>query len=918
MTILELLKEDNIKVSRQMNSTYGPKHESPCPSCGGNNCFHIWTERQEGGKFWCRKCKKSGDVINYLMIFRGMDYNKACDVSGIYPARKTIWNRKPRTANADHTIPCYESPSLQWQHQANSLLEWSIKCLWDEKYIKVREWLNNERGFTDDTIKLGNLGWIPHDIYLERSSFGLPEKLKEGGVPYKLRIPSGLVIPCFINEIIQRLRIRVRNPKDGSKYWQIEGSSSIPMVLGNKDVFIIIESDLDALLLNQIAGDIIGVISLGSAYFKPDADIYSILKNAGKVLVSLDSDESGAEISWKWWLSDFPNAIRWPIIRGKDPAEAYLNGLNLRKWIELGINESVARPSSNVQCPHIVENNMPDILTRPLIDTATLVKNLENFGLVKTPRGVIKECYPTIGISLNIAETGHSDGTILSICDNFNPSVIIDMPAIQTTEVISALNKFMRCPAEKVFYDAKQAIKTLYEFGITVEGPIYDVMLADQILRAGLKDKKRTLDDVVEEYIEGTATEPSDNMPSILIKLKEITEAKFIENGLTETAELEFTCIPATAAMEINGMCIDKNKLVEMREAITAAKEKLEVVLHGELGDINLNSPLQLLETLKSKGIIIGDTKHDTLLKHASEHPFISDLIEYKKLQYNFGLIENLIEHINPITGRIHPNYAQIGAPTGRFSCSEPNIQGISKAEEIRSCFIASEGSMLVIADYSQIELRIVAEISGDERMINAYKNGEDLHKLTASLITGKPLDEITKEDRQAAKAVNFGLIYAMGAKGLRDYAEKQYGVLMTEQQASDFRNKFFEAYNGIYNWHQSVQSTQDRQTRTLGNRRRIWQDAPKITETLNSPIQGTSADIIKMALCLLHNKISGTDIKVVACIHDEIILEAPINEVEKAQEILRDSMVEAGQVYLKNVPVVVDVSVVGNWSEKA
>jgi DNA polymerase I len=133
----------------------------------------------------------------------------------------------------------------------------------------------------------------------------------------------------------------------------------------------------------------------------------------------------------------------------------------------------------------------------------------------------------------------------------------------------------------------------------------------------------------------------------------------------------------------------------------------------------------------------------------------------------------------------------------------------------------------------------------------------------------------------------------------------------------SDFRSKFFDAYDGICNWHQNVQINPDRQTRTLGNRRRIWQDTPKITEMLNSPIQGTSADIIKMALCLLHERVSGTDINVVACIHDEIILEAPKDETKMAGNILKDSMVEAGQVYLKNVQVVVDGSVVGNWAEK-
>jgi DNA polymerase-1 len=224
-----------------------------------------------------------------------------------------------------------------------------------------------------------------------------------------------------------------------------------------------------------------------------------------------------------------------------------------------------------------------------------------------------------------------------------------------------------------------------------------------------------------------------------------------------------------------------------------------------------------------------------------------------------------------------------------------------------------------VIADYSQIELRIVAEISQDKRMIDAYQKGEDLHRLTAAVVTGKSIADITKDERSAAKAVNFGLIYAMGAKSLKEYSLNNYGVSMTLQQAKEFRSKFFSAYQGISQWHQSVQSNSTRETRTLGNRRREWGEDGhvNVAELLNTPVQGTSADITKKALCILHERIQGSGIKIIGCIHDEIIIEAPVTETDTAAQILRDSMIAAGQMYLKDVPIVVDVSVVNNWYEK-
>jgi DNA polymerase-1 len=222
-----------------------------------------------------------------------------------------------------------------------------------------------------------------------------------------------------------------------------------------------------------------------------------------------------------------------------------------------------------------------------------------------------------------------------------------------------------------------------------------------------------------------------------------------------------------------------------------------------------------------------------------------------------------------------------------------------------------------VIADYSQMELRIAAEISKDQTMLNAYSNGIDLHRLTASIITGKSIEKITKDERQAAKVVNFGLIFGMGAEGLMNYAREKYSVQMTIQEANDFRSRFLTAYKGIDTWQKRTGNTLCQETRTLGNRRRIWAAPAPLTELLNTPIQGTAADIVKKALCLLPERLKYTKAKLVGCVHDEIILEAPELNAEKASNILEETMIEAGKCYLKKIPVEVEVSVADSWAGK-
>ena len=912
MTILELLEQDNI-TGNWVDSTYGRKHESQCPGCGGDDRFHVWPDQEEGGRFWCRKCGKSGNVISYLMHFRGMDYGQALALSGISPHRSL----RKRSITVSQTVPkklLNDEPGVRWRLQCRGFLEWSKNCLWGSRYIIFRSWLNKDRGLKEETIEDANLGWLPVDWYTDRKDWGLAEKAKDVGTQSQLWIPAGLVIPCFHNGQLQRLRIRRHNITEGDRYYVLPGSSPIPMILGDGDIFIIVESELDALLLRQEAGDLVGIIALGSALIRPDEEISKLLHRAKKLMVSLDTDKAGAKESWQWWLKRFSNAIRWPVILGKDPTEAYIKGLNLRDWVKAGIiAEQPRTPIVISTTTSLKKEKESPVEVSPVSES--IMKQLEQF-----------KCSSIMALIIMAeGDDPFKDKiTAFAIGAPDHSPVLIDLAQPNTEKTMNYLKELLESNSEKVFYDAKKAMSFLHVAGVEINGPIYDVMLADKILGAGTRVKSRELHDVAKVY---SGIIPKNDLRNIsttdeaavLLKLRESTLVSLIDNNLMDTAALEFDCIHAVLEMERNGIRVDEAKLLAMLQTLSSKKGILEQALRQELGNIiNLNSQKQVKEALDAKGIMINDTKQATILPMTTIHPFLSDYVSYKKVTHEISLINNLLIRIVAATSRLHPQYSQIGAPTGRFSCHNPNLQAIPSGEDFRSCFIAEDGHKLVIADYSQIELRIVAEISQDKRMIDAYQKGEDLHRLTAAVITGKSIRDITKEERGAAKAVNFGLIYAMGAKSLKEYSLITYGVSMTMQQAQDFRSKFFSAYEGISRWHQDVQRNMARETRTLGNRRRQWGDGPiNLAELLNTPVQGTSADITKKALCILHDRSRHNEIRIIGCIHDEIIIEAPVEEIDTAAQILKQSMIDAGTAYLKDVPVVVEVSIACNWYEK-
>jgi len=425
----------------------------------------------------------------------------------------------------------------------------------------------------------------------------------------------------------------------------------------------------------------------------------------------------------------------------------------------------------------------------------------------------------------------------------------------------------------------------------------------------------------------------------VLFPIYEAQRDRLQKEQLEKIASLEFELVPVVSEMELRGFLIDVEKWRQviadyrkkaqeidrkMQEELRPYSRSTQKDLFGNHANVvNLNSPSQIMEAFRRVGLDLPSTGEEILARY--DHPLAKLLLEYReseKIISAFG--ENLLEKINPKTGRIHPDYMQIGADTGRFACSNPNLQQIPTDSMFRSCFIASPGHKLVVADYSQIELRIMAELSEDPVFMKAFKEDQDLHALTASQMFNIPIDQVSKEKRFQAKSINFGLMYGRGARSLA----VQLGV--SEDESRRLLDKYFRQYHRVKTWLDNISRDAIRRgySTTLGGRKRYYEkvasDDPSYDRQVsyierqgkNTPIQGTSADITKMALVNLRQRIRKEGLAAVPIhtVHDEIVVEAPVSEAEQTAKIVKEEMVRAGEALLKKVPVKVDVVVSDIW----
>ncbi|MDL2319056.1 bifunctional 3'-5' exonuclease/DNA polymerase [Eubacteriales bacterium OttesenSCG-928-A19] len=554
-------------------------------------------------------------------------------------------------------------------------------------------------------------------------------------------------------------------------------------------------------------------------------------------------------------------------------------------------------------------------------------------------------------IGVDLETTGldpHADRVrLVQLAVPGTPVLVIDCDTA-LPEGLPALREALGTRAVKVLQNAKFDLQFLLALGIEVS-PVFDTMLAGQMLYMPGTPRRANLQTLAEHYLGETvdkAEQTSDfagplreaqlayaaRDAEILPRLRGAMLPRLMEAGLARVAEIEFACVRAVAAMEYAGICLRRDAWDALLRRTEAERDAALLALTPFTGppmaqtsllggdvplDNRLDSNPYVLGLLRRHGINVEATSRGDLYPYRDD-PLVRALSAYRKASKAVSAILLPVrEAVHPVTGRLHPHYGQISAYSGRMSCSGPNIQQIPRGADFRACIAAPEGRTLVIADYSQIELRVAAQMSGDARMLDAYRRGEDLHALTASLLTGVPMDRVTRQGRQAAKAVNFGLIYGMGAAGLAQYAQQSYGVPMTQAEAAAFRQRFFAAYRGVAAWHARLKERPPTEGRTLAGRRFPVSPHPSLPEMSNAPVQGTGADILKRALGLLVPRLAGTDVCIVAAVHDEILLEAPEGEGVEIAALLRETMEEAARPILPDVPAVADAKVSATWAEK-
>ena len=371
MNIKDLLEEDGFsckKVGNHDGGVYG----SPCPWCGGVDRFRCWPNAANLGNYFCQQCGRKGIAAKYLVEYRGMEYAKACTFLGYTPRVNVGGLRNRRLISTNQWFPKETDPlpPQQWQSKANILLSSCIGNLWLH-HSEALEWLHS-RGLKDDTIRKFKLGWNDADKWHSRQSWDLPEKIDDNGNSKKLWIPVGLVIPYESDGNIIRIRIRNTQGSTYQKYYLLEGSSNTPTVIGKLLPVILVESDLDAFLINQEAGDVITAIALGSANIRPDKLTSDLLRKSDIILNALDNDAAGAKSNWSWWESNFPASIRWPVPFEKDPSDAFKQGLSIRDWISAGLLSSKGsrnrKPEKSVKCDVIgkIAFDNPDSANRKL------------------------------------------------------------------------------------------------------------------------------------------------------------------------------------------------------------------------------------------------------------------------------------------------------------------------------------------------------------------------------------------------------------------------------------------------------------------------------------------------------------------------------------------------------------------------
>lgn len=550
----------------------------------------------------------------------------------------------------------------------------------------------------------------------------------------------------------------------------------------------------------------------------------------------------------------------------------------------------------------------------------------------------------------------------LSFSTEENEAYYVPIPS-DRDEALKIVNKFKSIYESpnilKVGQNIKYDLMVLANYGIELSGPMFDTMLAHYILQPELRHNMDYLAEIYLKYktihideLIGTRGKNQRSMrelrpeevyeyacedADVTLKLKNILEKELHNAGLYDLFfKVEMPLVPVLARMERNGVKIDTFALNEASQQMTQKLKDIELEIYELAGtNFNISSPRQVGETLfehlkisdKAKKTKTGQyvTSEDVLQNLRTKHPVIDKILDYRGLKKLLSTyIDALPQLINPQTGHIHTSYNQAVTSTGRLSSSNPNLQNIpirdENGKEVRKAFIPDEGNLFFSADYSQIELRIMAHLSGDENMIEAFRMGHDIHAATASKIYKKPIEEITADERRKAKTANFGIIYGITTFGL---AER---MLVSRAEAKELIDEYFATYPKVKEYmDKSINNAREKgYTETLLGRRCNLPDINSRNATvrgyaernaINAPIQGSAADIIKIAMARIDYRMQqeGLRSKMILQVHDELNFSVIPEEKERIQALVVEEMQNA---YTMSVPLLADCGWGDNWLE--
>ncbi len=969
------LQSDGYSMTHVSSSNGGEWH-GRCPFCqkdsgdGGTDRFVVWPGKGDCGAYFCRRNPlHKGDGIEYLRTYRGLGFAAACAALGV--TREFSGNRGGTQASQRHAWEPKPAvvPPPAWRGNARNLaLEARNYLLSSRPGQEALTALERDRFLLPDTVRHAGLGLVREAQWFPKANWGIAP---EPGSKPKVWVPEGLLIPTIVNREIVSLTVR-RGRDCVPPYLKVSGSSAISMWLGplgeEARAVVVVESALDAILLHQeLPGDI-ATVALGAASNRPDAETTRRLRELRLVLVALDGDEAGAGQAIGWWETHFANASRLAYPRrygAKDPTElavAVGNTDILRVWVEAGID--IARSRHTVHLAQPMNGNavrkppVPQAAPQPASSPAREVVRVEAGPSLDMSVTLVSD---TRGLEAPLARIQESDGVVGLDTETTPLPEFADTPKAALDPRKSRPRTLQVSTGDHVFvfdlnrvdigalapvtsrrwagHNAVFDLKVLRAAGLDPATPECTMLLANTMC-SGLVGLQKLAAEHLGVPLDKTVREgdwSGDLSPEqvqyaardawVTLKLCRRLAETVERRGLTRLYELLRGAQPVVATMELAGVGLDTEAHAQLVSEwgieLDGAMAQVRALLGGEFNPRSSKQVMAYLEanldadTLRcwpktDSGNLCTDA--DSLAIRA-DLPALAAIATARSTAHRLSQFGPSMASLGA-SGRLHPHLLIGAQQTGRFSCKDPSLYNVNRDPRLRSLFVAAPGRVVVSADFGMIQLRIAALVSRDDRLVSAMERGQDLHRLSASLVMGRPPADVTAEERALIKPVNFGQLFCMGPDTLWRYARSNYGVDMSIEDAQRFREAWRRSYPGITAWHSSIrdQLADCGKVRTPCGR---WSALnASLPQAAAHVIQGAESEVLLAALGRLTDALRGLDAIPMLCVHDEITLDVAESDVPAAERALQLAMEQGMLDVFPTAPLVglVEVHHGPNW----